>query len=465
MINFGTGGFRAIIAEEFTKQNIQKIAQALAIIIKKENAKKKIVIGHDRRFLGNKAMVWFCEVMTGNDIEVLAYTVPIPTPAVMFKTREECNDYGVMITASHNPYDYNGIKIFTKGGKDADLDVTKKIEKFANKNCKIKTKSYSLALLEGLITEDKNISDYLENILNFVSPNIQKNNLKVLFNAMNGVTAEYSLTLAKMLKIKKFDVVNYENDAYFGHKLPSPNEKTLVEFAKTVVDGGYDIGLASDGDGDRLAVVDEKGNIHNCNIIMAIVYYYLIKHRNQSGDMVINNASSEIFSMLSQKLGQNCFEVPVGFKWITSKMIEKNALLGGESSGGLTLRGYILGKDGLFSSSLILDVLSSLKKPFTEIIKEVKEFCNYNMFFFEESISVASKEKINNFLAKTNPKISFPILNVSLKDGFKYYFENGSWLLIRFSGTEPILRIFVEAQSQNQCIKIFEETKSFLLSI
>ena len=459
MIKFGTGGFRAIIGEDFTKANIQKTAQALCEIIRKTKESKPVVIGYDRRFMSDQAAVWFAEVLAANKVKVCLFTHPIPTPAVMLGTMDMDNEFGVMITASHNPYMYNGIKLFTKGGKDADVTFTQRLESIIKRILKVKTISIEEARTQGLVEDYDNIKRYVKNIQRFVSKDIKNNKLKVLFNPMHGVTNECGEMLLKAFKIKKYDIINANEDPYFEHKLPAPNDATLEDFKKQVVKGKYSVGVACDGDGDRLGIIDELGNYHTANTIMAVIYYYLIKYRGMEGDIVKNLSTSIILDKLADKFGYTCQEVPVGFKWTSAKMAETDALLGGESSGGLTMRDYIPGKDSWFAISLVLDAMANIKKPLSEIVKDVYEFAEYDYHCMETAVKVKHMDRIKNLFAKRNVEFTYAPVAFSSSDGYKFVFEDGSWVLVRASGTEPILRLSMEFPAEEDCVRNMELLK------
>ena len=462
MIKFGTSGFRGIIAKEFTKENVQRIAQALSKMIIKQKSKKPVVIGYDRRFMSDTSAKWFTEVLAGNKIKTQLYSVPVPSPTVMYTVMADNLDYGVIITASHNPYQYNGIKITTKGGKDASKECASEIEKIANSNLKIKTKSIDEAKSVGLIEDFDNTKEYFKNINKLISKTSKENNLKVIFNAMHGVTADYAPILDKMFKFKKFTTINTSEDPYFGHQLPAPEDELLTDFKKEVVKGHYSIGLAVDGDGDRLAVIDENGNFHDNNILMAVAYYYLVKYRGLKGDIVKNICTSNILDQLAESLGYKCHEVPVGFKWTSAKMQEVDALLGGESSGGMTMRGYIPSKDSFFSIAIILDAMATIKKPLSTIIKEVKESCGYISTYTNVATNVKNRKKLEKALQKKIPNFSYKPKDISRVDGTKYIFEGGAWVCIRFSGTESVLRYTLEFPTEIECERNIKAIQNYI---
>ncbi len=462
MIKFGTSGFRAIIAEEFTKENVQKIAQALAKTIITDKSKKPVIVGYDRRFMSDRAAMWFTEVLAGNKIVAKLYPNTAPSPAVFYGVRKEDLDYGVVITASHNPYDYNGIKIVTKGGVDANMEFVSRIEKLANSSQKIKTMDIEGARQKGLVVEYDNIKEYIRNINKFISKDSKDNKLKVIFNAMHGACSEYAQYIEKMFKPKMFTLVNDNEDPYFEKSLPAPEEEILEDFRKQVVRGRYSVGFAVDGDGDRLAVIDELGNFHNNNVLMAIAYYYLIKYRGFKGDIVKNCASSNILDKLAETFGYKCHETPVGFKYTSAKMQETDALLGGEMSGGMTMRNYTPCKDSFFSIAIILDAMANIKKPFSEIYNEVKEACGYISTYVNDACKVPNKKKMQKALRKNTPQFSYKPKSKSNKDGVKYVFEDGSWVLMRFSGTENVLRYYMEFSTEIECERNIKAVKTFI---
>ena len=451
MIKFGTSGFRAIFAEDFTKENVQKVAQALCKIIKKEKSKKPVVIGYDRRFMSETFAQWIAEVLAGNKIQAKLYTTPSPSPTIFYAVQSEELDYGFIVTASHNPYKYNGIKITIKGGADANVELTKEIEKIANSQMKIKTMNVDEAKKCGLVVDYDNTKEYLKNISKFVSKEIKDNKLKVIFNAMHGVGADYAPLFAKMFKIKTFTVVNESEDPYFERKLPAPEEENLEKFKKDVVKGKYHIGVAVDGDADRLGVIDETGTYYDNNILMAIAYYYLVKYRGLSGDIIKNRSSSILLDKLADSLGFKCHEVPTGFKYVSAKMKEVDALFGGESSGGMSMRNYIPSKDSFFSIAIILDAMVNIKKPLSAIVQEVKESCGYISTYISNAMPVKNKKKLQKALLKKSPNFSYKPKEKTTIDGTKYVFEDGSFALIRFSGTENVLRYTLEFPTEIEC--------------
>lgn len=465
MIKFGTGGFRGVIGDDFNKANVQLIAQALSDIINERQSKRPIIIGYDNRFMSDFAAKWFAETLVGNGVRVYLYTQSVPTPSVMSATRDLGNDFGVMITASHNPYYFNGVKIFTKQGYDADVEFTNDLEKHMAKVKDIKSITYYEAKRRWLIQDYSDTHMYLSHIKSFVSYKIKDNKLKLLYNNMNGVGVVGLRPLAKDLNIHQFDIINDDHDAFFSFSLPNPTEEALgQEFVGQVLNGHYDAGFATDSDGDRLGIIDEKGNYVSNNEILACLYYYLITKRGESGDIVINLATSKLIPLVAEKLGYTCHEVDVGFKNITSKMTETNALLGGESSGGLTMRGYLYGKDAVFSSALVMEMMVLENKPISKIVSDLKDLVNFHHAFVEDLIPLrCAVDKVVAYIEEHLPTFHLEIVKYERYGrNFKFTFPNNQWVLIRLSGTEPAFRLFAETEDESVAKSIIKQLREYV---
>ncbi|HEX7714153.1 MAG TPA: phosphoglucomutase/phosphomannomutase family protein [Bacillota bacterium] len=470
MIKFGTGGWRAIIGEDFTKDNVQLLSQAVAELIKTELcANGGFVIGYDRRFLSDKAAKWIAEVLAGNGIKVYFIDKVAPTPLVMFTVKNLQVPYGAAVTASHNPADYNGVKIFTKGGRDATEEVTGKLESFIEKclgtGKKIRSLPFEEALQEQRIEIIDPFNEYIDTILGMIDTEAIKNQkLKIILDPMFGVSKTCLQTILLTARCE-VEVINDRHDTLFGGRLPSPTTHTLQRLRDLVVEKGYDIGIGTDGDADRLGIIDEKGDFIHPNNILALLYYYLLKYKGWKGGVVRNVATTHLLDRIARDFGEECYEVPVGFKYISSMMEEKNALLGGESSGGLTIRGHIKGKDGVFAASLLIELLSVTQKSLSELLEEING--RYGYFYMVENdfrFDAVEKARLMQrlFEEKAMPRFHESIAKVSYRDGLKVYFENGGWIIARFSGTEPLLRIFTEMSNEADAAAISDQMKAFL---
>ncbi|WCP67580.1 phosphoglucomutase/phosphomannomutase family protein [Vibrio tubiashii] len=468
MIKFGTGGWRAFIGEEFTKDNVRLVAQALANIINQEQvADKGFVIGYDRRFLSDKAGRWFTEVLAANGITVSFIDKFVPTPIVMFKAKEMGCAYSACITASHNPADYNGIKVFIQGGRDADEIITEKIETQISQLSaeQVKSVDFDQAVEDKLIDVINPMNEFVDSIINFIDiESIKKANLRVLIDPMFGV-AKNALQTVLINGRCDVDVINDGKNPGFGGLMPSPSAATLYRLKHLVAAEGYDIGIGTDGDADRLGIIDEKGHFIHPNEVLILLYYYLLEYKGWKGSVVRNIATTHILDKIAADHGEKSFEVPVGFKHISSQMEADDSLIGGESSGGLTIRGHIKGKDGVFASSLLVEMISVTGKKLSELLDEI--YGKYGYAYTAEgdcTFKPAQKEVLYNriYVEKQLPDFEFEIDKVSYEDGAKVYFKNGGWVIARFSGTEPLLRIFAEMADKETAEQVVQQVKAFL---
>lgn len=466
MIKFGTGGWRAIIGDEFTKANIQLLAKALCDKMKAEGkADKGIVIGYDRRFLAKEAMQWAGEVFAAEGVKAYLINKSSPTPLIMFYVMKHEFPYGMMVTASHNPAVYNGIKVFTAGGRDADEVQTKDIEEYIRKadGELIGEMEYEKALSLGLIQEIYPLNEYLDNIISAVNMDaIRTKGLRVVLDPLYGVSETSLATILHTARCE-LTVIHDRHDTLFGGKLPAPNAVTLRPLQNAVIDYRADIGIATDGDADRIGVIDDTGRFLHPNDILVLLYYYLVKYKGWEGPVVRNIATTHMLDKVAERFGQKCYEVPVGFKHISAKMNEVDATIGGESSGGLTVRGHINGKDGIYAAALLVEMIAVTGKKLSEIYKEIEEECG--SIFMEErdyKFNQEKKDAMHKLLMveKKIPELPFEIDRVSYLDGSKVYFKNGGWVIGRFSGTEPLIRVFCEMpepEMAKQVCGIYEE--------
>lgn len=468
MIKFGTGGWRAIIGEDFTKQNVRVLAQAVAHMMAERNCTNNgFVIGYDRRFLSDKAAKWMSEVLAGNGIQVYFIEKVAPTPLVMFTVNRRDTFYGAAVTASHNPADYNGIKVFTRGGRDASEEVTADIEKYIDKinGSTIKDLDFYTGVEKGIIKIIDPFNEYIDTIINMIDMEaIKCRNLKILLDPMFGVS-KTSLQTILITARCEVDIINDRHDTLFGGRLPSPSSHTLQRLREMVMEKGYDLGIGTDGDADRLGIIDENGNFIHPNSILALLYYYLLKYKKWTGGVVRNVATTHLLDRIAKGFGETCYEVPVGFKHISSNMEKYDCLIGGESSGGLTIRGHIRGKDGIFAASLLIELLSVTGKSLSQLLEEIHgSFGSSCMTEKDFKFSFDEKDRLMKLLFndKALPEFNYEVERVSYLDGVKVYFKNGGWIITRFSGTEPLLRIFCEMENEEKAVDASNQMKEFL---
>ena len=459
MISFGTGGWRAIIGDEFTRENIQRVALAMCRRMKRENAAEKgICIGYDYRFLSRESAIWFSEVMAAEGVKLYFINLAAPTPQIMFTVAHMELPYGAAITASHNPAVYNGIKLFTQGGRDAVKEITDVIAGEANAldAREIRTLDFDEAVAAGKIRLIDPRDDYLDSIMAQIDmPAIRARRPRVVVDPMYGVSLAGILTIFYTARCD-INVINDRHDAFFGGHLPAPNPETLRDLQAAVLDHHALLGIATDGDADRLCIVDEKGTYVSANEVLVLLYYYLLKYKGWRGDVVRNLSTTHLLDRVAADFGQVCHEVPVGFKYISAAMDEYDAIIGGESSGGLTVRGHIRGKDGLYAASLLVEMLCATRKTLSELGEEIYErYGEMHMAEYDWALTEKNRAEIDRLLMqeKRLPAFTRPVQRVNYMDGCKVYFEDG-WVSARFSGTEPRIRIFAESGTMESAVEL-----------
>ncbi len=456
MIKFGTGGWRAVIADEFTRENIRLVKAGLCRLMLLEGHEgSRVCLGHDRRFLSKEAMHWSAEVFAGYGFRPLVLNRSVPTPLIMFTVKRMNLPYGLAVTASHNPAIYNGIKVFTAGGRDADESVTRRIEQQISQlsPAEVKSVDYEQALRRGLIQEAYPFNEYIDSILSFLDTESIKNaGLRIAIDPMYGVS-QSSLRTILMTCRCDVDVIHEQHDTLFGGRMPAPSAEALRMLSNYVTEKRCDLGLATDGDADRLGVIDEKGGYVHPNTLLVLLYYYLLRYRGWKGPCVRNNSTTHLLDKVAEDFGEQCYQVPVGFKHISAKMAETGAVIGGESSGGMAVRGHISGKDGIYAAALLVEMLAVTGKSVGSLYAEI--CARYGRLWYEEAsftMSPGRKEQLKDIIygAKQLPDFGIALERVELEDGCKLYFEDGSWIVCRFSGTEPLLRMAAEGIRDGQ---------------
>ncbi len=463
-ICFGTGGWRGIIGDDFIKANIRRVAYGICLLAAEEKkADKPIVIGYDRRFLSQSSVDWIVEVITGMGIPVILMERSTPTPLVMFLVQHMELYYGIEVTASHNPASYNGMKLIVEEGRDAPVETTSHLEELIAEAAprSIPTLSRKDAEAAGLVTVLRApFNDFIDHILSKMNQEAVKGRaLRLLFDPMHG-SGTYPLRVILETLRCTVDLINDNKDAYFGGGTPAPTESRLTDLRNRVVDGGYDLGIAFDGDGDRLGVVDENGRYINANEILCLLYDYLYRCKGWKGPVVRNLATTHMLDRIAESFGETCYEVPIGFKYISSGIDRYDAVLGGESSGGLTVRGHIHGKDSIYAASLFIEMVCTTGKTPAQLMQDLEaRFGHFVMVEKNVAFAPARKAEIVNRLMTEKQLPDFPnakVERVGYEDGCKVYFADGSFVICRFSGTEPLLRIFAEADCTDRASSYIE---------
>jgi len=467
-VSFGTGGWRAIIGEGFTLHNVRRLSQALANEITRRGQEKRgVLIGYDRRFLSNRAGEAAAEVFAGNNIPVTLLSEDAPTPLITYATAAQNAAYGLAFTASHNPPEWNGLKVFHGDGSLLLDDETESIQAETNQLAfeEVIKIDLDIALESGSVRRKDFTNEYVDAVEALINLDaIRQAGLKVIVDPMYGVG---QLTLGTILTEARCRVtfIHERHNPLFGGRSPAPNLDALRLLATHVVEDHYDLGLATDGDADRIAIVDERGEYITINDILLLVYWYLHEVRGETGGVVRNLATTHLLDRLAAHFKEPCLEVPVGFKHIASAMVAHRALLGGESSGGLTIRGHILGKDGIFASALVVEMLARTNQKISQLRQRVYDITG-RLYSLEENIPATPEMRIavpRRFSQTPFEHIGpYPVVKVSHADGTKFYLGNDNSALVRFSGTEPMLRLFVEADSPEKANALIERLRELV---
>ena len=466
MIKFGTSGFRGVFGDNFTKEAVQRIAYALCQISKEDGIKNPtIVIGYDTRFMSQDFAKWISEVLV-TTMKIKFFAEPVPTPFLSFETKKA--DFGIMITASHNPYYYNGLKVILRGGRECDDVFASRIEKIANKVkiASIEAVNFDHAVKAKKIEISGDIKDYCNDILKYVNvKKIQKSNLKVLVNCMHGNGAECTKYLLNKLKVN-YEIMNGNVDPYFEGKLPAPYKHNLDGQAQRVKKERFDLGFAYDGDSDRFSLITSSGKYYDCNFVGAVFFYYFLKIKGYKGGVSKNYATTTLIQKIADEFGNNCYNKPVGFKNIAKSFLETDSFIGIEAE-GIAFKDHALHKDGLFVAIMLLEVLCAFGKKFEDILEDLIKFFRFKSCFAEFAYPITSlqKEKISNllFVQKKYPKIKGKkVVDVDYTEGCRVIYENGYWTMLRFSGNEPVIRIFTEMKDAKECEDVAHVYEKFI---
>ena len=471
-IKFGTDGWRAVISDEFTFQNVKKVSQAMAdYIATQKNVLKdrdfKVVIGYDTRFLSDKYAELTACVVAANGIPVILSDRPCPTPSVSYAIKDKNLIGGIVITASHNPARYNGMKYKAYYSGSARADITKKMEDLLGVN-EIKFKSLQELKESGVLIFENIIPAHIGFIKKYVNLNlIKRSRFKVLVDSMYGVGNSYIMDLLKGGKCK-VDTIHNEINPGFGGINPEPIMPNLKELADKVKKGKYAIGLATDGDADRLGVAMPDGKLLTGHKVMTLLLLHLLEDKKMKGDVVQTICGTVLIEKICRKYGLKMHETPVGFKYICEVMQKEDVLLGGEETGGVAFKGYIPERDGVLSGLLILEMMSLRRRRLEKIMKKIeKEYGTFEYRRLDMRVPVEKKNKLMGYLKNNSVKkvLDKDVVEVKDYDGYKYITGDRSWLMLRLSGTEPIVRVYAEAPSEKKALAILEEGKKIVQNI
>lgn len=449
-IKFGTDGWRGIIAEDFTFENLKKVSYATALYFKNhKKIKNGIVVGYDARFLSKEFAETVAVTIASTGVKVLLSDHIATTPMVSLGIVKLNCAGGIVITASHNPAKYNGFKIKGDYGGPAHPEMIEKLEKILEPIQKLKSLPVKFESLSDLTKKRKieyvnYTAIYLADLQSKIEFDvIKKENLKITFDAMYGA----GQGIAQLFYPRLITLRNSFNPS-FGGGHPEPLAQNLQELMLETKLNGADFGFATDGDADRVGAVDENGNFVDSHRIFAILLKYLVEHRMYKGEVVKSLSVSELITKICAKYKINLNETPVGFKYLCRLMTEKKVIIAGEESGGIGVMNHLPERDGIFIGFLLAEVISVRRKKLSELVKELfDEFGEHHYNRIDKHLTQKEKENIIK-KCKSNPKKigKFQIIKTDTTDGFKFFTLDG-WILIRASGTEPLIRFYAEANT------------------
>jgi alpha-D-glucose phosphate-specific phosphoglucomutase len=456
-IRFGTDGWRAVIADDYTFDNVRAVAQAMADYLKRHDLGHEVVIGYDTRFLSGSFAGAVAEVMAANEIRVALTTSFVPTPALSFAVRERGAGGGVMITASHNPARWNGFKVKSPEGGTASPEVTAEIEQAIPgviAGNRVQAMPLGEAEAKGLVERIDAESSYLKAIREFVDMEaIRDAGLNVLVDSMFGSAQGWTVAAIGEGATHVREIHGRRNPAFPGMRAPEPIAANLTEAMEQIAQGGFDIGLSTDGDGDRFGLIDEQGQFVTQLQTFALLVYYQLAIRQQTGPIVRSVTMTRMVDRLGEHFGSAVHETPVGFKYLGPKMIETNAIIAGEESGGSAVRGHIPERDGVLAGLFMLDFVARTGKRPSQLLEDLYELVGRHEYDrVDVTVREDEKDAIRERVATAEPKTiaGLAVTGKDELDGFRFTLEGGWWLLLRFSGTEPLLRIYAEMPSMEQ---------------
>ncbi len=461
-IKFGTDGWRARIADDYTFETVGIVSQALADYLKDLNpqGRNSVVVGYDRRFASDLFAQRVAEVLAGNEIVVDLYAHDVPTPLVSFEVRRRNLDGGVVITASHNPPDFNGFKFKAPYGGAATPAITNEIEKRVGMTTP-KRLPLEEAKKHGLAEVVTPGTEYRRHLENFVAIEELRNaEGLVIADPMHGAGGRWVETLLFGGRLR-VETIRARRDPLFGGVLPEPMPWSLDLTAKTIRERGALMALITDGDADRVGAMDENGEYINTHQILMILLLHLVRRRGMKGSVVRTFSQSVIVRRIAESYGFRLFETPIGFKHIGEIMLDpaNDFLIGGEESGGIGVRGHVPERDGILNSLLLLEaVLASGKKP-SEIVRDIwREFGEFHFERRDLHLPMETGARLIERLTSQTPEklAGFGVRGIATLDGVKLLFEDESWILFRRSGTEPLLRLYCEATSINKMTALMD---------
>jgi phosphomannomutase len=463
-IKFGTDGWRAIIAKEYTTDNVARVSIAVADWLNENNENPSVVIGHDCRFAGELFAETAAKVLVSKGILVKLAKGFVSTPMVSLGVVSEKASLGVVITASHNPPSYNGYKLKGDfGGPLLPVDITAVENKIPDAN----SVDYNAISMQDLVAEGKVIYVDLEEMYcihakaNFDLEAIRNSDMNFAYDAMFGA----GMNVVKRL-LPEATLLHCDDNPGFLGTAPEPIHRNLQEFSDLMKNNALDCGLATDGDADRIGLYDSKGNFVDSHHIILLLIHYMVKYKGMKGKVVTAFSCSVKVEQMCKHYGLEQETVQIGFKHIAGKMITEDVMLGGEESGGIAITGHIPERDGIWMGLILFEFMAKSGKSLEDLIAEVYEIVGE--FAFERiDLHIDNDTKLRIIedckLGKFTQFGKYKVDRIETTDGFKFFFDEDTWLMIRPSGTEPVLRTYAEASTQEKVFDILADAKATIL--
>jgi len=461
-IKFGTSGWRAIIADEFTFDNVELVTAAVAQYVRRGGRQGKLIVGYDTRFQADR-FAWQCaEWLSARGIQALYCRAPAPTPAIAYEIRRRQTDGAINFTASHNPGEYCGLKFSTPDGAPALPEITSEIERSIEQlqqQC-LSSPEARPELVEKIDPTD----EYLKMLSSKVDlAIIRQAGLKMTYDPLYGTGRSYLDRILLDAEIPVRTIHNHR-DVLFGGHPPEPSEEVLAELKSDLSRDGSKLGLSTDGDADRFGILDQNGDFITPNQILALLLDYLIETRGWTGGAARSVATSHFVDAVAQAHGRKVYETPVGFKYIGELIQDDKIVIGGEESAGLTIKGHVPEKDGILACLLVAEMVARRSKSLGQQLEDLQRKVG---FFFTSRLnwhlSPELKEKVKTRLENPPGRLGGkPVAQLNRLDGLKMIFEDQTWILLRPSGTEPVARCYVEAHSQEDLDRLVGVAREFV---
>ncbi len=468
-IKFGTSGWRAVMAEEFTFANVRRAVGGIArYVVTQKKQGAHVIVGRDPRFLGETFCSMAAEILAAHGITPVMIAEPAPTPAFAYAVVQTKSDGVINFTASHNPPEYNGIKFSTPDGCPALPEVTKKIESEITAGDGASSAPRVAGNGNGVGVGAKESLDvkpaYLKRLAEIVDLEvIRKANVQVCFDPMWGAARGYSDRLLREAGVKVATVHDFR-DVLFGGHAPEPDDHLLEDLRQKMRATGAHIGIATDGDADRFGIVDGDGAFMQPNYVIALLFDYLVESRGWKNGVAKSVATTNLINAIAKARGVELYETPVGFKYIGELIMQDKIAIGGEESAGLSIRHHVPEKDGVLAGLLCCEMVARRGKPLGE---QLKALCNQVGSYYPRRenfrLTPEVKEKFTEKL-RFDPQefCGREVSEAVRKDGLKLVFEDGSWVCYRLSGTEPVVRVYSEARSEQGLEKLSEAAKQWI---